>query len=518
MRLNICVLAMLAGTAQAEVAFVPIDLPEHIYDGGWTHFVGGGLAVFDCDGDHLPELFAAGGTNPGTLFRNRSVKGGDLAFDAQTPPDLRITGLTGAYPIDIDSDGYSDLVLLSERQNRILKGGADCTFTAFDGLGLDGLGFDDPNRWTTAFSAAWIGTDALPTLAFGNYVDRDDAKGPFEACDVNHLYRPSGQIYGAAIRLDPGFCALSMLFSDWSRTGRPDLRISNDRHYYVKGGAEQLWTLAPDLRLLTEEDGWIPHELWGMGIASRDVSGDGWPEVYLSSMGDQRLQVLAGNGRPEWTDVPFAWGTTAHRPHVGEDGRPSTGWHTAFGDVQNDGLDDIFVSKGNVEQMPGLAMQDPNSLLIATGPQRWEEAAGSAGLASFHRGRGAALTDLNMDGRLDLAVVNRRAPLEVWQNASPVSGHFVTLRLRQADANRDAVGAWIEIDIAGRIIAREVTIGGGHAGGSLGPEHVGLGDTSVTPKVRVIWPDGTTSAWQDISVNAHHLLHRSGQTLDITTY
>lgn len=36
-------------------------LPEHIYSGGWEHFVGGGIAVFDCDDDDLPDIFAAGG-------------------------------------------------------------------------------------------------------------------------------------------------------------------------------------------------------------------------------------------------------------------------------------------------------------------------------------------------------------------------------------------------------------------------------------------------------------------------
>ncbi len=512
MRLKVFMLAMLAGSAQAEVSFAPVDVPVHSYDGGWTHYVGGGLAVFDCDGDHLPELYAAGGENPGTLLRNRSERGGALVFEADTPKALQVTGLTGAYPLDIDGDGQSDLILLSEQQNQILRGGPDCSFAAFEGLA-----FVDTGRWTTAFSATWIGEDTLPTLAFGNYVDRDDPNGPFEACDVNHLYRPSGASYGPAQVLEPGFCALSILFSDWSRTGRPDLRVSNDRHYYVKGGAEQLWTVSPDLRLLTGDDGWIAHELWGMGIASRDVTGDGRPEVYLSSMGDQRLQVLADNGRPEWTDAPYDWGTTAHRPHVGEDGRPSTGWHTAFGDVQNDGLDDIFVSKGNVEQMPGLAMQDPNSLLLAVGPQQWEEVAGPAGVASFHRGRGAALADLNMDGRLDLAVLNRRAPLEVWQNTSAATGAFVSLRLQQDGPNRDAIGAWIEVDIDGRVVAREVTIGGGHAGGILGAEHFGLGEVTDL-RVRVIWPDGAASDWQDIPADAHLMLKSTGRSLEVLPY
>ncbi len=50
----------------------------HVYAGGWEHFVGGGVAVFDCNGDNLPEIFAAGGENPARLFLNRSTPGGDI--------------------------------------------------------------------------------------------------------------------------------------------------------------------------------------------------------------------------------------------------------------------------------------------------------------------------------------------------------------------------------------------------------------------------------------------------------
>lgn len=475
--------------------FNPIEIAPHVYDGGWEHFVGGGVAAFDCDGDDLPELYAAGGSNPATLFRNRS--GTVVAFIPDTPDALAMTGVTGAYPLDIDGDGVLDLAVLRVGADRLMRGTGECGFEPFGAA----LGFVSDDRWTTAFSATWEVGQNLPTLAFGTYVDRSDPDGPFEACDAALLYRPDGASYGPPLRLEPGYCALSMLFSDWQRTGRADLRVSNDRHYYVRGGQEQMWQMSDPPRLYTAEDGWRTYALWGMGIASRDLTGDGHPEVYLTSMGDQKFQVFdPESDGPTWLDATYDRGTTAHRPHTGGDGRPSTGWHAAFADVNNDGRDDIFVAKGNVEQMPVAAMEDPNSLLIQTPQGRFEERSVEAGVASIARGRGAAVVDFNNDGRLDLAVINRRAAMEVWENITG-AGNWLMVDLTGAGRNTGAVGAVIEIRTQdGAMQTREITVGGGHAGGHAGLEHFGLGEAE-TAEFRVIWPDGTATEWQDTGAN-----------------
>ena len=108
-------------------------------------------------------------------------------------------------------------------------------------------------------------------------------------------------------------------------------------------------------------------------------------------------------------------GISARRPHDGNDGRPSTGWHPQFGDVNNDGRDDLFITKGNVGQMLETAQIDPNNLLLQIANGQFIEVALQAGVASTAISRGGALADLNVDGRLDMVVVNRGSILKFFR-------------------------------------------------------------------------------------------------------
>ena len=459
------------------------------YEGEWNHFVGGGLAVLDCNDDGRPDVYAAGGAAPSRLFVNASAKGGEIAFAER--PIQPLGAVTGAYPLDVDGDGHLDLVVLRDGPNMILRGEGACRFSSAPPEWM----FDGGREWTTSFSATFEGDQDWPTLAFGNYVDKTDPQGPFEACDRNYLIRPQGRAFGPRIALEPGFCALSMLVSDWKRNGVPDLRISNDRQYYVRNGREQMWHLEP-LAEYTEAEGWPELKLWGMGIASRDITGDGLPEVVLTSMGDQVLQFNEGGG--VMRNAPWSVGTYSTVPYKGDDGRPSTGWHAEFGDVDNDGRDDLFIAKGNVDQMPSNAIHDPNNLLIQQPDGTFVERGDAAGVGTMDRARGAALVDLNGDGLLDILVNNRRAPMEVWQNATAGAGHWLALDLSLPGSNRRAVGAIVELRLPdGRVLTRENTIGGGHASGAAVPLHFGLG-AYETAEVRVTWPKGSVSDWAPV--------------------
>lgn len=506
-------IALLALPAQAEISprFVEETATAGItstFTGEWEFIVGGGVAAFDCNDDRRADLLIAGGVMPATFYRNQSPPGGALSFVAEES-GLELSAVSGAYPLDIDSDGRMDLVLLRVGENVVMRGLGACRFERAN----EAWGFDGGDAWSTALAATWERGEAWPTIAIGNYIDRREEAFPWGSCTANWLHRPAGTGFAPPLPLTPSYCALSMLFTDWNRSGTPSLRVSNDREYY-KGGQEQLWHIEPGRppRLYTEAEGWARLRVWGMGIASQDVTGDGFPDYFLTSMADSKLQILkpAPEGAlppPAYADQAFARGVTAHRPYTGGELKPSTGWHAQFEDVNNDGRADLFVAKGNVWAMPDFAMKDPNNLLMQNADGTFTEAGEAAGVASLAPSRGAALADFNLDGLVDLVVVNRNAPVQIWRNVTPGAGHWAAIALSQPGPNRDAIGAWVEVRGGDLKVLREITLGGGHAGGQSGWVHLGLG-AETAPALRVTWPDGTQGPWQPLSPDGFSLITR----------
>ncbi|MDQ2966233.1 MAG: VCBS repeat-containing protein, partial [Chloroflexota bacterium] len=141
---------------------------EHTYGGGDTSYIGGGVAVFDCNDDRLPDLYLAGGSKPAAVYRNISRPGAELGFTV-VPDAASSRRVMGAYPLDIDGDGQVDLAILRADGAELLRGVGDCRFEP----GNERWSFAAAADWTTAFSATWEGSSALPTIALGKYVELD---------------------------------------------------------------------------------------------------------------------------------------------------------------------------------------------------------------------------------------------------------------------------------------------------------------------------------------------------------
>ena len=184
-----------------------------------------------------------------------------------------------------------------------------------------------------------------------------------------------------------------------------------------------------------QEEGWQLVRIWGMGIASHDVTGDGYPEVYLTSQGDNRLQTLAdGPDRPEYTDIAKRRGVTADRPYVGDNTLPSTAWHPEFQDVNNDGFIDLYVSKGNVDAMPNSTSDDPNNLFIGQPDGTFVEGGVEAGDRALRSNEGERRRRPQREWPARPVEVNRVENVRVWRNMG--SGTTET---------PEQMGNWIEV-------------------------------------------------------------------------
>ena len=214
---------------------------RQVYDGGFEFFVGGGVAAFDCDDDGKSELYLAGGANPALLYRNESPVGGALKFSRVSDPATDLTSVTGAYPLDVDSDGRTEPGRLRVGEDVLLRGLGGRRFERAN----ERWAYDGGDDWTAAFSATWEEGQDLPTLAVGNYLGPAAADGS-RACVPGALHRPAAGTPGSPRPSSsaPAECTLSVLFADWNGTGRHDLRMANDRHY-TRDGGEQLWRVDP---------------------------------------------------------------------------------------------------------------------------------------------------------------------------------------------------------------------------------------------------------------------------------
>ena len=391
-------------------------------------------------------------TSPAGAIRRRSTattarSGGALRFSRLADPATDLTAVTGAYPLDIDGDGKVDLVGAPRS-----AAWTCCAASAAAGSRTANAAwaFDGGTGWTTAFSATWEGSATLPTLAVRQLRQLDAPASRPTRAPTTRCYRPDAggqRLRARRSRSRPATARCRCCSATGTGRAGATCGSRNDRHYYIDG-EEQLWRVAPGEppRLYTEADGWVPMQIWGMGIASYDMTGDGYPEVFLTSQGDNKLQTL--DRRPEPADVP------RHRPQARRRPRPSrspaatscpsTAWHPEFEDVNNDGFVDLFVTKGNVERAARLRRARPEQPVPR--PARRHVRRGGRGRRDRRlrrAGAGAALADFNLDGLLDLVVVNRRRPSRCGATSARATrptpapmGHWLGVRLQQPGPNR----------------------------------------------------------------------------------
>jgi hypothetical protein len=163
-----------------------------------------------------------------------------------------------------------------------------------------------------------------------------------------------------------------------------------------------------------------------------------------------------------------------------------------FGDLDNDGWLDFYLGTGD----PRLTSLVPNRMFRNDEGRRFQDVSTAGGFGHLQKGHGVAFGDIDNDGNQDVfEVMGGVYPNDKFWSAlykNPGHGnHWIKLRLVGTKANRFAVGARIRVDITEdgrqRSIYRDVNSGGSFGASSLRP-HVGLGKAAAIDQLEIRWP------------------------------
>lgn len=149
--------------------------------------------------------------------------------------------------------------------------------------------------------------------------------------------------------------------------------------------------------------------------------------------------------------------------------------------------------------------RERNGAFLNLGDGRFVDAAGISGFDFVDDARCVARVDWNRDGRLDVWVKNRTGPqLRFLQNDLETSNTFVSLKLVGVRANRDAIGAVVELTAGGRSRVGQVSAGSGYLGQSSSTVHFGLADATKIERLTVRWPGGEAESIAAPEINGFY--------------
>jgi hypothetical protein len=242
----------------------------------------------------------------------------------------------------------------------------------------------------------------------------------------------------------------------------------------------------------------------GMGVDSADFNGDGWPDLFVANVDQEKFSIYQNNKDETFRDLAMSTG-------VGQATLLLSGWGLKFFDFDNDGVLDLFLANGHPDDMVDVNMtkvtyKEP-LLLFRQAGQKFLNVSAEAGPAfsRHYPARGMALGDYDNDGRSDVLVANNGEPPLLLRNNTATSHHWIGVRLVGTQSNRDAVGARLSWSAAGIKHTLLKTAGGSYLSSHDPREIVGLGAAGKADWLEVRWPGpkGKTERFSDVPIDKY---------------
>ena len=483
----------------------------------------------DYDNDGYPDLYVMRVGGGDILLHNVAVldSQGQPVLDKNGVPKRKFVDVTkqsgtgnvgygvGALWFDYDRDGRLDLVVAdyfpSYYPRRILNdpslpGGL---------VPLDLNHLRDTRIMPDSFNNARNGGGLL--------VYHNDGNGHF-----SEVHEKLGMIH-------TGF-ALALGAGDLNNDGWPDLYVANDfgpDDYYVNMPGSDA-----SRKFVRVEGGFTADKVGrdtkkGMNVDVGDVDHSGNLSIYVTNITNKRVLPEGNLLWMGYSDPskPGGWNFEDRADSLGVNDC-GWSWGAKFADVNNDGWNDLFVANGfisasknsdywyELENMASDyrtiledALQWPTignkslsgyqrSCLFVRDGKGFSDLAQDAGITDTLDGRGVATADLSNSGSIDFVVSNQGGQALVYQNklystCKPgMCPHWIGFSLggNGTTANKDAIGARLQIVSDVGTQTAEVSRGNGFASQSDPRLHFGLGRSTQISKIIIRWPDGHEQA------------------------
>ncbi len=511
--------------------------------------MGAAVSVVDIDGDGWQDLYV---TNSGigshnALYRNR----GDGTFE-DVAAELGVadvnregTGVSMASVWgDFDNDGYEDLFLCKWGRVELFHNDGGRAFSRVTDEG----GFPE---WANVNAAVWLdyNRDGNLDLFFGGYYPEEldlwnlphtrIMPESFEYAQNGgrkYLFRGHGDgtfedVTAKAIGTDSHRWMMAVSAADLRGTGYPDLFVANDYgvdEVYFNEDGERFVPVGEKTQI-----GFSPKS--GMNVAFGDVMNQGRYSVYVTNISEPGVLVQGNN---LWVPEPGTSGSDVRYTNMASTLKiDNGGWSygAQFGDLNNDGLLDLFLTNGYVSDnrtesywydfskvagghkgiisdarhwpaMEGRSLSgyQLKRLWLNTGSWRFQQVAQAVGVNETYDGRAVALADLWNRGALDVIIAHQRGPLLVYKNTPSPTNHWISFDLEGTSSNRSAIGASVEVHWNGQRQIQQVSGGSGFSAQNERRLHFGLGSDAEVDRVVVRWPSGRDQVIEAPEVNQLH--------------